>query len=51
MPSWIPLNVNNTGTVNDIDEQFVAGSTESYSTHFYWDNFFESTSGMREWRH
>ena len=28
----------------------MAGSTESNSTHFVWDNFFESTSGMREWR-
>ena len=51
MTSKIPLNVNNPGTVNDIDEQFVAGSTESNATHFVWDNFFESSSGMREWRH
>ena len=29
----------------------MAGSTESNSTHLVWGNFFESTSGMREWRH
>ena len=40
MTSWIPLNVNNLRTVNDIDEQFVAGSTESNSKHFVWDDFF-----------
>ena len=28
------LNVNNPGTVNDIDEQFVAGSSESNFTPF-----------------
>ena len=48
MTSLIPLNVNNLRTVNDIDEQFVAGSSESNSTHFVWDNFFVSTSGMRD---
>ena len=35
-----PLNVNNLRTVNDIDEQFVAGSTESNSTHFVWRQRF-----------
>ena len=34
MTSSIPLNVHYFRTVNDIDEQFVAGSTESNSTHF-----------------
>ena len=34
MTSWICLYVNNSGTVNDIDEQLVAGSTESNSTPF-----------------
>ena len=91
--------MNNLRTVNNIDEQFVAGSTESNSTHFVWrqvfrkyfryarmtalkiskfdfsatisnlnaqfspvnkglnsasikhPKLFESTSGMREWRH
>ena len=51
MTSKIPLNVNNMRTVNYIDEQFVAGITESNSTHLGWRQLFQSTSGMREWRH
>ena len=34
MTSKICVNVNNPGTNNDIDEQLVAGSIESNSTHF-----------------
>ena len=34
MTSKIRLNVNNPGANNDIDEQLVAGSTKSNSTHF-----------------
>ena len=51
MTSQIALNANNPRTVNDIDAQIVAGSTESNFIHFVWKQVFESTSGMREWRH
>ena len=44
MTSQIPLNVNNSGTVNNIDEQFVAGSTESNSTDFVWRQPFQKYS-------
>ena len=40
MTSEIRLNENNPGTVTDIDEQLVAGSTESNSTHFTWRQLF-----------
>ena len=40
MTSKNRLNVNNPGTVNDIDEQFVAGITESNSTHLVWRQLF-----------
>ena len=40
MTSKICLNVNNPGTNNDIDEQLVARSTESNSTHFIWRELF-----------
>ena len=51
-----PLSVNHFSeshiiTVDDIEAQFLAGSTESKSTHFVCRKLFEITSCMREWRH
>ena len=50
MTSKTALNANISITAYHIDAQFVAVSTELNSAHFVWDTFFESTSGMREWR-
>ena len=44
MTSKVPLNLNNPGTVNDIDEQFLEEVQNKILHISFEDKFFESTS-------